>query len=251
MRRALGFVRQFGIDPIRAIQSLRGIHIYLIGVVKFLRKSRYSRIAISPVLADFHDNAGLATGHYFWQDLICAKWIYDANPKNHFDIGSRVDGFIAHLLTFRQVTLLDIRNLENAIPNLTIIQGDAQLGFEALEKKFESVSSLHSIEHFGLGRYGDSIDPDGHVKGLINIAGLVEPEGDLYVSFPIGKSKIEFNAQRIVAPEFPFEILTDFTLQEFVLIPWKGTPQYNLDPLKLTDLNWGNAGLYRFKRMSD
>jgi hypothetical protein len=251
MRKTLGLLRQFGIEPLRAIQSLRGIHKYLIDIFKFLKKSRYSRISLSPILGDFHDNAGLATGHYFWQDLICAKWINDANPKAHFDVGSRVDGFIAHLLSFRDVTLLDIRNLENVIPNLTIIHGDAQIGFSKLETKFDSVSSLHSIEHFGLGRYGDTIEPDGHIKGLKNIANLVESGGHLYISFPIGKSKIEFNAQRIVTPDFPFEYLRDFTLEEFVLIPWKGTPQYNLDPHKLTDLTWGHAGLYKFKKKSD
>lgn len=251
MRGILGLIRQFGIEPLRALRSLRGLHRYLIDTVKFLRKSKFSRISISPILSDFHDDAGLATGHYFWQDLICAKWINVENPKSHFDVGSRVDGFIAHLLSFREVTLLDIRNLENAIPNLTIIQGDAQIGFEKLETKFDSVSSLHSIEHFGLGRYGDTIDPDGHIKGLVNIASMVESGGSLYISFPIGKSKIEFNAQRIIAPDFPFNYLTDFTLEEFVLIPWKGAPIYNLDPHKLIDLNWGNAGLYKFKKKTD
>jgi hypothetical protein len=27
----------------------------------------------------------------------------------------------------------------------------------------DSISSLHAIEHFGLGRYGDTIDVNGHL----------------------------------------------------------------------------------------
>jgi len=248
MRRALGFVRQLGFDPLKTFQALSGIGKFLVDMGKFVARSRFSRISISPILADFHDDAGLATGHYFWQDLICAKWIHTAAPTTHFDVGSRVDGFIAHLLSFREVTLLDIRDLENNIPGLTIIKGDAQVGFPEIQAKFESVSSLHSIEHFGLGRYGDTIDPNGHIKGLINIASLVDRGGYFYISFPIGESKIEFNAQRVLPPDFPFKYLPDFTLVEFVLIPWKGEPKYELDPRTLTTLSWGHAGLYKLMK---
>lgn len=249
MRLILGLLRQFGFDPLRTVRSIQVINRYLIDSFKFLKKRGFSRITFSPILTDFHDEAGLATGHYFWQDLICAKWIYEANPKTHFDVGSRIDGFIAHLLSFREVMLVDIRNLDQDIPNLITINGDAQIGFGKIQEKFDSVSSLHSIEHFGLGRYGDTIDPDGHIKGLVNISSMVESGGYLYLSFPIGVSKIEFNAQRIVSPEFPFKYLPDFILVDFVLIPWKGAPIYNLDPHKLGELGWGNAGLYRLKRI--
>jgi hypothetical protein len=248
MRRTLGFIRQFGIDPLKTLQALRGISRFVVGIGRYLVKSKFEKISVSPVLIDFYDTAGLATGHYFWQDLLCAKWIYEEDPDKHFDVGSRVDGFIAHLLSFREVTLLDIRALESNIPGLNIIKGDAQVGFPEITSKFESVSSLHSIEHFGLGRYGDSIDPVGHVKGLVNIASLVENGGHLYISFPIGESKVEFNAQRIIKPEFPFEYLSDFTLEDFVLIPWKGSPKFGLDPRALTELSWGHAGLYKFKK---
>jgi hypothetical protein len=30
----------------------------------------------------------------------------------------------------------------------------------------DSLSCLHALEHFGLGRYGDPIDPRGHEKGI-------------------------------------------------------------------------------------
>lgn len=49
------------------------------------------------IYKDKYDKAG-DTGSYFWQDLWAAKKIIRDHPKQHYDIGSRVDGFIAHLL---------------------------------------------------------------------------------------------------------------------------------------------------------
>jgi len=81
---------------------------------------------ILPALHDLRDTGGMAKGHYFWQDLICAQWIAADKPVDHFDIGSRLDGFIAHLASFRQVLQLDIRPNQNSIPNVKFLQGDAQ-----------------------------------------------------------------------------------------------------------------------------
>lgn len=248
-------MRQCGFDPINFTASLKGVSKYIFDLYRFrlMNKgsSRYKLpIVISPVLKDYRDSAGSATGHYFWQDLVCAKWIYERSPIDHFDVASRIDGFIAHLLTFRAVTILDIRPLQTRILNLNVILGNAQGDLSSLIKTYPSVSSLHSIEHFGLGRYGDAIDPDGHEKGLRNISQCVSLGGHLYVSFPIGAPEVEFNAQRIIDPIWPQKILSDFILEEFVLIPWKGEPIFNLEPSKVDPATWGQAGLYRFKRIS-
>jgi hypothetical protein len=206
-------------------------------------------VMLSPVLADFNDSAGSADGHYFWQDLICARWIHDDQPENHMDVGSRIDGFIAHLCSFREVTMLDVRPSETNVPGLQYVQGDAQKQLEDYVGKFTSVSSLHAIEHFGLGRYRDTLQLDGHVSGLKNISECVKRNGIFYVSFPIGKSAIEFNAQRVIDPMWAVEQLgSDFKLLEFVLIPWRGNPIYGMSPQDVDRNIWGQAGLYRFRR---
>ena len=235
--------------------SIPGIRKFITDLTRFKLLNSKSKsyklgISLSPVLRDYRDSAGSAKGHYFWQDLICAKWIFERSPNSHFDVASRVDGFVAHLLSFREVTILDIRPLEVTIPNLNVTLGDAQKDLSHLSGKYPSVSSLHSIEHFGLGRYGDSLDTAGHEKGLRNISSCVAPSGTLYVSFPIGEAAIEFNAQRIIDPLWPEKILTNFELEEFVLIPWTAQPIYGLKPSDVDTSVWGQAGLYRFKRIS-
>lgn len=197
--------------------------------------SKNEKITLSPIFGDFNSQAGSADGHYFWQDLICAQWINEDNPENHLDIGSRVDGFIAHLLASREVTLVDLRPLENKIPNLSIVCGSAQQNLVANVGSFRSVSSLHCIEHFGLGRYKDPLDPQGHISGLFNIAECVEYGGILYLSFPIGHNETQFNAQRLLNPIHIVEKLQNFNLERILLIPWKGSPRIisNLNEIDL------------------
>ncbi len=217
--------------------------------MRFIVRTKRFNFRIAPALLDFQTNSGSADGHYFWQDLICAQWIFQENPAKHFDVGSRIDGYIAHLLSFREVTLLDIRPNSLEIPNLRIVIGDAQAGLDEFDNSFDSVSSLHSIEHFGLGRYGDKLQVDGHKKGLINIAECVKIDGLLYVSFPIGTSKVEFNSQRIIDPSWPLQVLNNFELLEFILIPWKGQPITGLHPSDVDKSESGQAGLYKLKRL--
>jgi hypothetical protein len=61
----------------------------------------------------------------------------------------------------------------------------------------DSLSCLHALEHFGLGRYGDPVRFDGHLRGFANLARMLQPEGTLYLSVPIGAQRIEFNAHRV------------------------------------------------------
>ena len=249
MRKILYFSRQLGFDPIRFVTSIRYFPMFLSTWFRFLRLSAFrSGWQLSPVLNDFSAQAGSADGHYFWQDLICAKWIHELAPSSHLDVGSRVDGFLAHLLSFRSVTLVDVRPLEIQIPGLNVAIGDAQGNLANTVGTFHSVSSLHCIEHFGLGRYRDPLDVDGHLKGIRNIAACVESKGSLFLSFPIGKEKVEFNEQRIIDPVWPLIQLDDFELREFVVIPWRGEPIFGLHPNSVDPDVSGQAGLYWFVR---
>ena len=248
MRLILNHFRAFGVDPLKAVIATGGLVRYVSNLISFLRQNSFRKISLSPVLTDFKDFSGSADGHYFWQDLICARWIFEEKPMSHVDIGSRVDGFVAHLLTFRDVQVIDIRELGTEISGLKTLVMDLQA--QIVDSPIsDSVSSLHSIEHFGLGRYGDQIDVDGHIKGLINISRMVADGGFLYISFPIGKVRIEFNAQRVLAPAWPIPILENFELIDFVLIPWKGQPIFDSNPYEVDTSIFGQAGLYKFKKV--
>jgi len=149
-----------------------------------------------PILVDYDAAAGVASGHYFHQDLWAARLIHGRRPPRHVDIGSRVDGFVAHLLTFMPVTVLDVRPLESDVDGLSFEQGDITRLDRFGDDSIGSLSSLHAVEHVGLGRYGDTIDPDGWRKAVAELTRVLQPGGRLYFSVPIGRERVRFNADR-------------------------------------------------------
>ena len=148
---------------------------------------------------DLNDSAGQASGHYFHQDLSVAQDIHKRKPNRHVDIGGRFDGFVAHVASFREIDVFDVRDIDVELKNVNFIQRNL-LELEESEIT-DSISCLHSIEHIGLGRYGDPIDPDGHLKAFLILNKLLKPEGLLYISFPIAQhSQVIFNKHRIFEP---------------------------------------------------
>lgn len=153
------------------------------------------------IFDDFRCAAGSASGHYFHLDLLVAQIIYEAAPVRHIDVGSRVDGFVAHMASFRAIEVIDIRPMPpSEHGNISFLQADLNRPGTALEHCTDPLSCLHVLEHIGLGRYGDQIDPEGHRKGLDALSHMVRPSGRLYISSPIGRRRLCFNAHRIFAP---------------------------------------------------
>ncbi len=150
-----------------------------------------------PALFDRYAESGHLVKHYFQQDLFVAQRIFQQTPVRHVDIGSRIDGFVAHVATFRPIEILDIRPLSQTIPNVTFRQADLMNLPPDLVNYTDSISALHAIEHFGLGRYGDPIDVDGHLKALATIHQILKPGGRFYFSTPIGPQGIVYNAHRV------------------------------------------------------
>ncbi len=154
-----------------------------------------------PILSDYATEAGDTTSGYFHQDLLVATYVFQRQPKRHVDVGSRVDGFVAHVAAFREIEVIDVRPLSSTgHPNIKFLRADLMSTKQELPTA-DSISCLHAIEHFGLGRYGDPIDPEGHKKGLSNLSKMVSEGGILYISIPIGKqNEIHFNAHRVFSP---------------------------------------------------
>lgn len=153
--------------------------------------------SVYPVLSDWSDQAGDASGAYFHQDMLVARRIYEMRPQRHVDVGSRFDGFVAHVAVFRQIEVIDIRPMQASIHNVQFIQANLMQGADVLAASTDSLSCLHALEHFGLGRYGDPIDTRGHLKGFKSLIAMLKPGATFYLSFPIGQPVVEFNAHRV------------------------------------------------------
>jgi len=191
-----------GFSPRVLARTIKGIPYFLASLREYQRSNQHPSFRIVfrdlfPILSDRDEGAGVAGGHYFHQDLWAAKKIFRRAPEKHIDIGSRVDGFISHVLVFMPVTIIDIRRLDSNIPGLSFICDNAtrlaQIGTDSVV----SLSSLHAAEHFGLGRYSDPVDPAACFEFMDALQRVLKPGGTLYFSVPVGRERLEFNAHRV------------------------------------------------------
>jgi hypothetical protein len=205
---------------------------YTIFKKQFDAQSDFTSTGFYPLLADRYDAAGVASGHYFHQDLYVARKIFEANPARHVDVGSRIDGFVAHVASFREIEIIDIRHIESKSKNIRFMQADLMNTSFSFPEKTPSLSCLHAIEHFGLGRYGDPIDLDGHKKGIKNLISCLTDDGTLYLSTPVGRPRIEFNAHRVFDIHYLLDLFTahQMKLKSFAYVNDKGELIENADP---------------------
>jgi hypothetical protein len=180
---------QFGFDPCCFLRCVYGIPTFLHDWQRF-RKGYSGKLTLMPCLHDRYEEGGTTKNEYFWQDLLVARWIHDARPQRHVDVGSRVDGFVTHVASFREIEVLDVRPITTQIPGVVFKQAELMrptaLSSAGGWGYCDSLSFLHAIEHFGLGRYGDPTDPHGYKRGIANMALLLKPYGRFYLSTPIG-----------------------------------------------------------------
>jgi hypothetical protein len=242
----------FGIDA-RRIFTLRHYQKYR---AQYLEFKKLGGIVTKKhaIFADYDDQAGSATGHYFHQDLLVASYVHRYNPRRHIDIGSRVDGFVAHVASFRKIDVMDVRQLNSTgHSNIAFIKADLMDSNNAQYNITDSISCLHAIEHFGLGRYGDPVDPKGHIKGFNNIVRMLKPDGLLFISFPIGShNEVHFNAHRVFDPKDIFrwpENKDCLQLVRFDYVDDAGNLHQNVN-LETTNLKvvFG-CGIYTFKKI--
>ena len=93
----------------------------------------------------------------------------------------------------------------------------------------DSISSLHVIEHFGLGRYNDPIDYFGYLKAIENISIILKSKGVFYFSVPIGPQRIEFNAHRVFSIEYLLTLLKKFDIRSFSYVDDKDDFHRNVE----------------------
>lgn len=219
------FLKIFGVDSKRFWRALRNtgrfIRDYRAFRSEFVDASQVAKRNFAPrahlllpYLHDFDDTAG-ALGVYFHQDLWAARKIYGRRPKDHVDMGSRIDGFIAHLLVFMTVSVVDVRDMKCAVPGMEFVKADAANMDLYAPGSVDSLSSLHVAEHIGLGRYGDPIDPDGCFIFMRNLSQILKVGGRLYFSVPIGAERLHFNAHRVFSPMTILDAFDGLKLESF------------------------------------
>jgi len=89
-----------------------------------------------------------------------------------------------------RVTVWDKRKYPFSHPNLNVICSDIFSKDLKIVEKFDVILSISTIEHVGLGHYGDTVVEDGDKKAVEILWSLLKEGGRLMVSIPAGKSTI-------------------------------------------------------------
>lgn len=182
------------------------------------KKRRFS-IPLSSIMPVLFENTPFTRfdTHYIYHTAWAARKVKEIGASSHTDISSSLY-FSSIVSAFKPVKFYDYRpaklnlsDLSSASANLT------NLHFE--DDSIQSLSCMHTVEHVGLGRYGDPIEPEGDMEAAKELARVVAKGGSLLFVVPVGKPKIQFNAHRVYSYRMVLEMFPGLILKEFSLIP--------------------------------
>lgn len=235
---------------IKPMTTIKIFSFYMRDLIKYKCMKGSEKIRIINTYPALNDNTSTTKfdAHYFYQSAWASRKIHDSKTKNHVDVGSQIN-LIADISAFTNVTFIDIRELKIDINNITSKKGTI-LDLPYKDNTVKSLSCLHTIEHIGLGRYGDELDPLGSLKACKELTRVLAKNGNLYVSMPIGKSRLCFNAHRVHTPEQILNYFEDLELVSLSVVTDKKEyfEEGDIELMKYYDYG---CGLFHFKKTNE
>ncbi len=223
--------------------------IFIIGdYFKFRRKNKRFQMKLRDINPRLKEKTSVThfDSHYIYHTAWAARKVKEINPEKHVDISSSLY-FSSIVSSFIPLDFYDYRPADLTLSNLKTGKADlVKLPFE--NESIESLSCMHTIEHVGLGRYGDSIDPDGDIKAINELKRVSKNTGNILFVTPVGKPKIEFNAHRIYSYEQIIDYFKDFSLKEFTLITDDGKYIEKCDPQIVKNQKYGCGCFWFIKK---
>lgn len=198
---------------------------------------------VRPMVAERTKNTEFSS-HYIYHTAWAARILSKLRPKKHVDISS-ILYFGTIVSAFIPIEYYEYRPIQLNLENYKFGKADL-LALPFSKDSIESLSCMHAVEHIGLGRYGDSIDPNGDLKAIAELKRVLRPNGNLLLVVPIGKPKISFNAHRIYSYQQILDYFADFKLKDFSLIKDSGEFIRNSNQEEANDQNYG-CGCFWFQ----
>ena len=126
--------------------------------------------------------------------------------------------FFGLVSAFVPVSFYDFRPADLRLPGLETARADL-LALPFADRSIASLSCLHVVEHIGLGRYGEPLDPESDLRALRELERVLAPGGTLLLVVPVGRPRVVFNAHRIYTHAQITAALPALQLAEFALVP--------------------------------
>jgi len=185
-------------------------------------------------------------GHYMFHLAWAARMLARTKPAQHVDIGSLLH-FSVLVSAFIPVDFYDYRPAKIELPGLSSGAADL-LALPFADRSITSLSCMHTVEHVGLGRYGDPIDPEGDLRAMSQLQRVLAPGGQLLFVVPVGRPMVRFNAHRIYAYRQVVAAFPELTLRDFALIPDDCTRLLEGATEQLADAQTYGCGCFCFER---
>lgn len=184
-------------DPVDFFMGIRGYISFVKELLEYQKKDTRANISFRNLYPMVKEKSPWTPfdAHYYFQGIWLLRELMNRRPDLHVDVASKYElsGYIS-LVT--KAEFVDLRPIDTKLKNLSIVRGDI-LHLPYKDNSLQSVSSLHVIEHIGLGRYGDEINPLGTILACNELSRVVRPGGYVYVTVPIGRTRTCFNAHRV------------------------------------------------------
>lgn len=186
--------------------------------------------------------------HYFFQGAWLSRRLASASPGLHVDIGSSVLT-VGVISAFIPTVFMDYRPLNAKLPNLLSIGGSI-VSMPFANASIKSLSCMHVLEHIGLGRYGDPLDPDGPRKATAELSRVLSKGGRLYLTTPVGRERVCFNAHRVFSPMGLLDMLPELSLRKFSWVDDAGQLHVDGCPEDAVKNEYA-CGFYEFEKLHD
>jgi hypothetical protein len=211
----------------------------------WFRNRTSQRMEIMPRLGDCTKSISFDR-HYIYHPAWAIRKIVDINPKKHIDISS-ILYFSTMLSSIVPVEFYDYRPAKVKLNNLKTGSVDL-LNLPFKSGSITSLSCMHTVEHIGLGRYGDKLDVDGDIRAIDELIRVMAPGGSLLFVVPVGRPRIVFNAHRVYEHKKIMKIFKEFSLMEMMMVPDDDVDEgYYVNPLeKIIDIQDYACGCYWF-----
>lgn len=161
-------------------------------------------------------------GHDVVADMLKSFEKYNIKNKTVAVVGSETPWIEAILINLNnKVTTIEYNVPETNYDNL--VCEDYFTFFEKNQLPFDAIVTFSSVEHSGLGRYGDPLDPNGDFKTMDAIYNNLKSNGILVWGAPVGKDAFTWNVHRVYG-----EIRLPLLFRKFTEIDWFGISKETL-----------------------
>ena len=158
------------------------------------RASLYSKELINEYIKKIQRKE---TFYYGETDL----WLYQALEK--YPIRGKDVAIVGSTIPWYESIIIAYGGRPTTIEYNTIVTDDKRFTpitveeFNQNPRKFDVILSISSIEHDGLGRYGDPINPKGDLEFMARAKKLLKEDGAMILAVPFGRDCLCWNAHRI------------------------------------------------------